>query len=171
MLYSSIAANGDIIDLVSNVLGDEPFLLKDKLIYKLGGDAGYRLHQDLPYLDVPESMGPNVTIVAIPIDPITPDNGGVRFFLGCHDVVHPTSTPTSGEINPQDLAQYRQKNVFPSGGALILFHPLTPHDSGPNRSSEARRVLYFTYTSKRYASLRNDYYRQRGEKMTSQPNA
>ena len=48
-----------------------------------------------------------------------------------------------------------------AGGTTLWFHSRTPHRSGPNTSSVARRALYPTYNARSEGDLRTDYYRQK----------
>jgi ectoine hydroxylase-related dioxygenase (phytanoyl-CoA dioxygenase family) len=53
-------------------------------------------------------------------------------------------------------------------GETLWFHSRTPHRSGPNRSSIARRALYPTYNAASEGDRREDYYRQKHAELAAQ---
>ena len=52
-------------------------------------------------------------------------------------------------------------------GQTLWFHSRTPHRSGPNSSSQARRALYPTYNARSEGDLRDDYYREKLERFAA----
>jgi ectoine hydroxylase-related dioxygenase (phytanoyl-CoA dioxygenase family) len=44
-------------------------------------------------------------------------------------------------------------------GDLLIFHSLTPHQSGKNHTTHPRRSLYLTYNAERAGNLRDEYYK------------
>ncbi len=165
-VFTRVARDPRLLVLVREVLGSEPFLFKDKLIYKFRSDAGYRLHQDWPYYGLQEDLADAMMVVGIPIDPITLENGGFRFFLGCHETIYPPAKGETWEAGADlgALADATTVNITPVPRSVFLFHPLAPHDTGPNRTPHSRRVLYLTYIRNSYADLRGEYYQRRFER-------
>jgi len=48
-------------------------------------------------------------------------------------------------------------------GDICLFHPLSPHRSGPNTSNHDRRTLYYTYVRAEHQDRCESYYAERPE--------
>jgi ectoine hydroxylase-related dioxygenase (phytanoyl-CoA dioxygenase family) len=91
----------------------------------------------------------------------------LSFHLGCHRAIQPSPKDAPRDVDPAALAGAREIELQLDPGALILFHPLTPHRSGPNLTQTTRRLIYFTYITERLAWLRDDYYRRRSEELLS----
>nr|TFG52885.1 MAG: hypothetical protein E4H34_04410 [Hyphomicrobiales bacterium] len=160
-VFSRVARDQRVLDLVAASLGDNPILLKDKLIYKFPGDSGYGLHQDYPYFGFAENNFDAVMNVAVPIDPISLENGGLRFYLGCHRSLQPAPSDRPRDVDPGVLKEAATFNATVAAGTLLLFHSLTPHESGPNHTQHSRRVLFLTFIQNRHAGLREHYYSHR----------
>ena len=155
------ASDPRLLDLAGRLLQEEPVLFKDKLIYKFDGDRGYALHQDLPYYDVPESLWDGLATFAVAIDGVSQADGGIQFYLGCHGFVQPAPPGQPKDVDPAAVASADKWDAAVPPGSLIVFHTLTPHGSGPNRSGRPRRLLYLTYIRKSSSHMREAYYRRR----------
>jgi ectoine hydroxylase-related dioxygenase (phytanoyl-CoA dioxygenase family) len=149
-------------ELAARLVGGEPILFKDKLVYKLNGDRGYGLHQDHPYYDFDESLEGRVATMAVAIDEISDKDGGLQFYLGCHDRVQPAPAGEPRDVDAEALAGRPVWHANVPPGSLIAFDTLTPHGSGPNRSQRMRRVLYLTYMQQQSQDWRSAYYAKRG---------
>lgn len=124
---------------------DEPAcLFKDKLIFKLPGATGYRLHQDIPLAW--DSFPRSFITVLIPIDASSAQNGCTEVFRGYHGGF---LSNDSGEYLLPDSAvkETRRVTLELEPGDVAIFHGLTPHRSGPNRSTGMRRALYLSYNA------------------------
>ena len=63
---------------------------------------------------------------------------------------------------PADVAARFEWRAVPArAGQTLWFHSRTPHRSGPNSSSSARRALYPTYNALAEGDLRDAYYRDK----------
>ena len=56
---------------------------------------------------------------------------------------------------------YRLAGPEVAAGQTLWFHSRTPHRSGANTSTTARRALYPTYNARSEGDLREDYYREK----------
>ena len=155
----ALARHPDLLALVSGLIGGEPFLFKDKLIYKFPGDAGYGLHQDYPYYDLNEALKDRVVTVAIAIDEASGEAGGLQFYLKRHDRVQPAPPGDPRDCDPAALSDAEKCRVSLPPGGLVAFHTLTPHGSGANKTARMRRMLYLTYIDSKARGLREEYYR------------
>lgn len=159
--FADLARAPALLDLVRGLIGGEPFLFKDKVIYKFEDDRGYGLHQDYPYYNLTEDQKDRVVTVAIAIDSVPRQAGGIRFYLKCHDKVQKAPEEDPRDVDPKAVANAELWDAELSPGSLVAFHTLTPHGSGPNKAGRPRRMLYFTYVSGDARDLREAYYRRR----------
>ena len=147
---------GGLAALAGELLGEEAALFKDKLIFKPPGMRGYLAHQDYAYwhwLPVPPSA---LLTVLVALDGATVENGAVELFAGFHDRL------LTEEGRPADVPD----GVLPEHGFLaetapgdvVVFHSLTPHRSGDNRTAAPRRQLFLSYSAARYGDLYRRYY-------------
>jgi 2-aminoethylphosphonate dioxygenase len=150
-VFAALAADSRLTDALARFCGEPMSLFKDKLIYKMPGLPGYPLHQDYSsWQEFPRTL----VNAIVAIDGADAENGGVEFFPGYHDRL--LSVP--GELRHMNPAEARQVNtngevLRTEPGDLIIFHCLTPHRSGVNRSERLRRQLYFTYSPAAHGSL------------------
>jgi hypothetical protein len=143
-------------DILAGVLGGEPMVLKDKLIYKLPGSQGYPLHQD--YIAWPE-FPRNTAQALIAIDPSCTETGCLEVFPGEHRGGH--FPIMNGKVHAMDPAWANGKTsrlLQLEPGDVVFFHTLLPHRSAPNQSSKPRRHLYLTYNHIEEGDLRDRYY-------------
>ena len=73
------------------------------------------------------------------------------------EAVAPTPVTPSGAASEAPAG----RAVPARAGQTLWFHSRTPHRSGPNRSSSARRALYPTYNALAEGDLRDAYYRDK----------
>lgn len=153
-VFQSLYRHESVISIVGALLNDKsPHLMKDKLIYKSPGQDGYPLHQDYNWW---HAYPPNELCTAvIPLEASGQDNGGIEFFLGCHDEVflpegenRPFNHVEKSKLIDKDSIIY---DLQP--GDLLVFHSLTPHFSGRNMSSYSRTQFYPTYCSSRVGDV------------------
>lgn len=141
-----------ILQPLRELYGEEMLLFKDKIIYKMLGVPGYKIHQDYSSWQV---FPKDLVNVIVSIDAADEENGGVEFFLGYHDRL--LSTP--GEIRHMNRTEAEQidfsrgEMVRTRPGDMVIFDCLTPHRSGINKSERLRRQLYLTYSSARNGDL------------------
>ncbi len=133
-----------IVSAVESIYGEPACLFKDKLIFKPPGATGYRLHQDIPlgWKGFPQSF---VTVL-IPIDASSTGNGCTEVFAGYHSG-HLSSNPSEYMLPDELVDETRRVNLELEPGDIAVFHGLTPHRSGPNRSGGMRRALYVSYNA------------------------
>jgi hypothetical protein len=158
-LFAELAGDPRLLAPVRAVLRAEPVLMKAKLIAKRPETAGYTLHQDFPYwapLGIPAD---DLVTLLVSVDPATAQNGALEVFPRLHHAplpAHPDQPLDADEtrLDPRDalLAEL-------DAGGLLLFHSLTPHRSGPNRSPTDRRALFFTYTTTAHGYVYQRYHR------------
>ncbi|HET6881106.1 MAG TPA: phytanoyl-CoA dioxygenase family protein [Pirellulales bacterium] len=144
-LCERITSDPRLLAIVESIYGEPACLFKEKLIYKLPGATGYQLHQDIPrsWAGFPRTF----LTALIPIDPPTDENGCTELFSGYH---HDFLFPEQDEIYmlPDDCVDLsRSVKLLLEPGDLAIFHGLTPHRSGPNRSRSMRRAFYVSFNA------------------------
>jgi ectoine hydroxylase-related dioxygenase (phytanoyl-CoA dioxygenase family) len=143
--FERLARDPRILSAVSQLYGEAACLFKDKLIFKPPGARGYGLHQDyISWPSFPESF---VTVIAA-IDPAGANNGATEMFPGYHSLG--TLSPRDGmyhELTADQVDLSRGVILELEPGDVAIFSGFTPHRSGPNRSSEWRRLAYLSYNA------------------------
>ena len=139
---------------VSELFGEEAVLFKDKINFKLPGGDGFREHQDVQagwddYADL------HVTAM-IAIDETNEANGSLEMIAGMHKrgVLGSMWAPLTDE----DTGNADYVAVHCQPGDAVFFDSFAPHRSQPNRTNEARRVLYITYNKRSEGDSREQYY-------------
>ena len=143
--FERLARDERILGAVSELYGERACLFKDKLIFKPPGAVGYGLHQDyISWESFPETF---VTVI-VAIDSADASNGATEVFPAYHK---------SGLLGPRDGMYHEltaaQVDVSTGvtldlePGDMAIFSGYTPHRSGPNRSSQWRRLAYFSYNA------------------------
>ena len=139
--FRVLAHHPDLVGLVSEAVGGEVQLLKDKFIAKPPGASGYGLHLDGNYwLGMGLDLDRFATAVIF-IDDALADKGMIECADGWHPLARadePISDPDEGSVGPLAPVEAR-------AGDVLLLHARTVHRSGPNRSAEPRRTLSFSY--------------------------
>src|SRR5262247_400251 len=88
--YERVARSPQLLDLVGQLYEERACLFKDKLIFKLPGAEGYRLHQDYIGWD---SFPTSFLTLIVAIDPCDAENGATEVFRGYH---------RTGYLSPRD---------------------------------------------------------------------
>jgi len=156
-------SKGLLADVVSQLLGEEALLFKEKINYKLPGGAGFAAHQDSPaYL----KMGGDKHVSAmVAIDAATMYNGPLEVAAGRWG---PGVVPLNdrGVITPEADASISYTPVICEAGDVVLFDGWTPHRSSANQSADPRRAVFLTYSLARHGDMHAEYYaaKHRGAK-------
>ena len=139
----------DLLDIVEQLMGPDICLSSSKLMMKSAGQGGeIPWHQDWSYW-IEGHCKPILINCFLAIDPATEKNGGIRFVEGSH-LNGLTEHGDSGSewFNLQlgsDMSIYNSHLVEMDTGDAIFFGPLIIHGSGPNSSSNDRRMNTFVY--------------------------
>lgn len=139
------------------LLGGDPLLFKDKLIFKPPGARGYRTHQDYAYWHWLPAAPDALLTVMVAVDGANAENGAVEFCPGLHARLL-TPEGTAADVDDTDVPTPGEL-VETEPGDVVVFHSLTPHRSGFNRSASTRRQLYLSYSAAATGDLRDSYYR------------
>ncbi|MBL8818458.1 MAG: phytanoyl-CoA dioxygenase family protein [Planctomyces sp.] len=120
-------------------------LFKEKLIYKMPGANGYRLHQDIPqsWPGWPCSF----LTVLLAIDGCSRSNGCTEVYRGYHGGFL-LADPSEYMLSDDCVCQSRREFLELGSGDVAIFHGLTPHGSAANQSAGTRRAFYISYNAR-----------------------
>jgi hypothetical protein len=156
VLLRDLTTTPTLLTAVGQLLDDEPLLFKDKVIFKPPGMKGYATHQDYAYWQWLPAPPEALLTVLIALDGATAENGAVEFFPSRHRSLL-TAPGAPGDVDESSLGVAGQV-VETNPGDVVLFHSLTPHRSGDNRSPSMRRQLYLSYNAAGCGDLYGQYY-------------
>ena len=145
--------------LLASMFGVEFCLFKDKINFKAPGTAGFRPHYDGTFL-WKDSFGNNqkgwfhyasdFINVLVAIDECTIQNGTIeiaprgnqRSFETYYGETMKDGTP---HLREEIVNGMTFEPILLNQGDVVVFSALCAHRSAMNRSTESRRVLYYTY--------------------------
>jgi hypothetical protein len=161
--FRRLAEDPRFLRAACDVLGTDAEVFKAKLISKWPGTDGYKTHQDHARWggcvgDVPADDFVNLMV---PIDPFNLNNGATMVFPGMHDRTLDPSLDEAHEIDESKLDLNKSVVLALAPGDMALFHSLTPHRSGPNRSVRNRESLFITYVRAGHGDLSQRYYSEK----------
>lgn len=151
----SLLTEGPLPAIASALLDEPAVLYKEKVNYKLPGGAGYAPHQDAPAYPFVASHVSSM----VAVDDATVDNGCLEVASGWHHELLPTDDAGCIRGDISEGLEWAAVEVL--AGQTLWFHSRTPHRSGPNTSSSARRAIYPTYNASSEGDLREAYYREK----------
>jgi len=155
---TSLFLKEEFMAAMTQLLGDEPRLFKEKANYKVPGCRSDLLHQDQAagwgaYSDF-------FITALIAVDENRVDNAAVSFRdAGDHklELLGPEWQVLSEEDPPfKPEAEYRVVEAQP--GDVVFFDCYVPHGSPPNTSEAARRNVYLTFNRAADGDQRMTYY-------------
>jgi len=141
--------------LVSQLMGEEAVLFKEKINFKKAGGSGFAAHQDAPAF---ATFGHRYHVtMMVAIDDATVANGCLEFAPPVP--VH-TELPMAedGTIAESVESSLPWKPLEAQAGDIVFFDSYIPHRSPRNTSSRSRRALYITYNRQAEGDVRERYY-------------
>ncbi|MDZ4731276.1 MAG: phytanoyl-CoA dioxygenase family protein [Xanthomonadales bacterium] len=152
--FSTLTTARRMRQAVSELFGEEAVLFKDKINFKLPGGDGFKEHQDVQ-AGWDEYAGIHLTAM-VAIDETNEENGSLEMLPGQH------KKGLLGEkwapLSDQDTGEQEYVAVHCQPGDAVFFDSFAPHRSAPNRTQQARRVLYITYNKLAEGDSRAAYY-------------
>lgn len=112
-----------------------------------GDGVAFPWHQDSQHrrygTELWRDIGPRGSFVetATTIDPMTADNGPLRFIPGSHRRGHIDVDPDTKELPRDSYDSADAVTVTAEPGSVIVFGPYTIHSSQPNQSEITRRLF------------------------------
>ncbi|WP_436517818.1 phytanoyl-CoA dioxygenase family protein [Ekhidna sp. To15] len=167
----NLLVNDTILPLISELMGEEAILYKDRINFKAPGGGAHSAHQDgvayesgsLRAFDA--DVVPYISIL-IGIDPATKENGCLEVVpnWALNDLsILPMESPDPDHPNFSKMAQSVENQLewlqLETGpGDVVLFTERLPHRSAINNSNTGRRILYGVYNPKAMGDMREKYY-------------
>jgi 2-aminoethylphosphonate dioxygenase len=146
-VLKSMASASRLLALAASAMNDSgtPFLVQDKLVFKVPGQDGYPLHQDYNWWHDYQPV--EICTIAIAISDVTEINGCLWFFAGRHK----SPILPAGEnraLSEQEVVLFHSSEPVPvpmESGDALAFHSLAPHFSERNMHSSRRLIFFGTY--------------------------
>lgn len=160
-VFAQLYQDKRVVGVLQAIFADEPLLFKDKIIYKLPGMNGYGMHQDWAWGWQHLAPADDLLSVSFQIDGADIDNGCIELFEGYHQKLLTTPGEERGFTQEEKetlIDPARGAKMVTEPGDVLIFHSLTPHQSGKNTVNYPRRSLYLTYNAKRSGNLHDSYY-------------
>jgi hypothetical protein len=149
-------------DIISQLLGEEAILFKDKLNFKGPGGGGFAPHQDVTAYATDALATGHITAM-VAIDKVTDlDQGPVQFVAGCHKEIYPHE---KGVIYEKYSKEMHFEPVLTELGNLVFFSSFIPHRSGPNKTKSSRRLGFLTYNALAHGNLHDAYYAEKNRQF------
>jgi len=126
--------------LVSQLLGEEAVLFKEKINFKMPGGDGFKPHQDSQ-----AGWGDYASFfisVMVCIDEATVENGCLQLVAGHQHrgLLREWEPLTEEDMAGMDFVPYPTRP-----GDLVFFDCYVPHASEPNMTDKTRRLYFATY--------------------------
>lgn len=137
-----------ILDVVGELLADEPIAAQTMFYWKPPGTLGQALHQDNLYLQAEDAEGCMASWLAI--DECNEENGCLVVVPGSNglDVQCPTTADSSVSFSSNYVAApdgFAEMAVVMEPGDCLFFGGHTIHGSGPNRSPDRCRRAFINH--------------------------
>ena len=141
-VFGALVRSRKILDPLASIYnGNEPFLFKEKLIFKPPGGRGSALHQDYNWWQgFPESL----ISVMIALDPADLTNGCTHLVPGYEDGFL-TKPGEFGDLEERQVRMSEAVPIMTEPGDVAIFHCYAPHFAGANNSPNIRRQIFLTY--------------------------
>ena len=135
-------------------------LFKDKMNWKKGFGKGFKAHQDQPaWSDFPPKRFVSVAMFG---NKTTKENGCLEFSPGQHkNGLFDYDMSSLGELTKDVEEELEWKPIETSSRDLLIFDSFVPHRSKSNKTSNDRRIFYFTYNSKEDGDYYQDYIKKK----------
>jgi hypothetical protein len=157
-IITAFAATGRLVDLVSELLGDQIYLLKGRLNIKWGDGAperrgGWDPHQDRAAWAKEGLPGDAALTAAIAIDDSGAEDGTLEVVPGSHTggILEHTAIESGYGIRDDIVRPLLEHNgrlpLEMTAGDMVVFSGDLIHLSKPNLGSRRRALLFLTYNA------------------------
>ncbi len=163
--------NEKISMILYEVLNEEFTIFKDKFNAKPPGGEGFFAHYDgiFKFIDKNDNekngwyeYGDFFISALVALDKCNKENGTIEIseaHSGDFDTLFKnTKNDGTPAIKKEIEDKIQFKTIDLEIGDLLIFLHKCPHRSNKNNSNENRRIIYYTYTPKRYGSKYQQYF-------------
>ncbi len=172
--FSDLLLKGVLADLISELMGEDAILYKERINFKAPGGGAHAAHQDGVAYESgslakfsPDSV-PYISVL-IGVDKATKENGCFQVVkdwpLDKLDILQMERTlpdnPSFSKIAQHIEDSLPWKMIETEPGDVIVFTERLPHRSEANHSKSGRRILYGVYNPKSEGDKREKYYQDK----------
>ena len=174
----NLLTNESILSAVSELMGEEAILYKDRINFKAPGGGAHSAHQDGVAYESGSLRAFNPDVVPyisilIGVDPATRENGCLEVVPNwkLDDLtILPMERPDPEHPNFSKMAQSVEDDLEwvkleTEPGDVVLFTERLPHRSAINTSNVGRRILYGVYNPLSMGDMRAKYYDDKRENL------
>jgi phytanoyl-CoA hydroxylase len=141
--FAALCESKKMLDAVEDLIGSTIYYHSSKLMFKPARHGGIKpWHQDYAYW---ASTKPEQITCWLALDDATPENGCMQLIPGSHKYGLVKHVHEELQIDLKNVPTEKIKVAPMKAGSLLLFHVLTLHHSGPNRSDKNRRAFIVDY--------------------------
>jgi ectoine hydroxylase-related dioxygenase (phytanoyl-CoA dioxygenase family) len=158
--FKRFIGKSKVFSLLEQLLGELPFLFKEKINYKFPGTGKYNPHQDVHAFDKSQlAFQPYHLNCAVFVDEATRENGCFELVPGYEGILLDRNPDGSIVKEISDRLPWIEIPAKP--GTTLVFNVWVPHKSEKNMSSKSRRALYFTFNGASKRNLRQAHFEDR----------
>ena len=159
LALAKIAQDKRLIEPMTELMGDEPVLMEEKLNYKQPipamdqfrvpmDDDRFPVHNDWAYY-MYNGYPDSIISSGITIDTCNNENGTISVFPGTHVQHIDHDRVRNGlEVKPNTVDRSSQIPLDMPAGSIVFFHAKLVHTSMPNQTSEPRRLMIYSHYPK-----------------------
>ena len=157
LLFTQIAADQRLIDPLSQIMGEAPVLMEEKLNGKQPlpdkveglpirrADDHFPIHNDWAYYRA-QNYPQTILSSALLIDDSSSDNGPLRIWPGSHrSHLEHEETDNGWQVKPTCIDHQGGMDMIAPAGSFMIFHVLLVHNSRPNTSGAPRRIMIYSH--------------------------
>lgn len=149
-LFKDLATKPRLVEVLTALLGPDVLQFRSTLMLKPPHHgSAHRFHQDSSYWPIDP---PSLVTVSIALTDATPENGCIEVIprshtLGKQDWGHIAGNEDKATSLNTAVDTKTAQHVPLKAGSALLFHSLTVHGSGPNKSPNPRNTALYAYLS------------------------
>jgi len=172
--YRLISLNKKILTILKKILRKDFTIFKDKFNSKPPGGEGFFAHYDgiFNFIDNKNNKrngwyeyGNYFINVLVALDKCNKQNGALELakehkgdFV---DLLKNTKQDGTPAIKKNIVSKLKFNLINLNIGDIVIFSNKCPHRSKKNNSKHSRKILYYTYSLKKYGSKYNIYYKEK----------
>lgn len=166
--------NNRFVNLIKCILNLKVLIFKDKLNFKPPNGEGFKAHYDgifnfINYKNEKKKgwyqYGNLFITILLAIDDCNNENGTIEIAKSHEGSFNNLIKNTKNNGTPELLEKIEKKTLFKKlnliAGDLVVFKNTCPHRSKKNKSKINRRILYYTYLSKKFGNQYNNYFKDK----------
>ena len=156
LFFSKICSEARFMQPLSQLMGEKPVLMEEKLNYKQtfsqkldltakGETTNFPVHSDYAYYKH-NHYPKNIISSALTLDASTKENGPLRIWPGSHTKEHQHEQGHNGyEVVSGSVNYESGQDIIVPAGTLIFFHSMLVHSSRANETDSPRRIMIYSH--------------------------